>query len=89
MMLRTLSYVKIFIILFEILALLTKNRKQRISLEHVLEHPWIAKINKKITEMRRKSSDEGNRIKQFLAYTNTDVSKMEAHLNGSGDEKNA
>jgi hypothetical protein len=57
--------------------LLAKNRKSRITLEQVLEHPWIAKINKKITELRRKSSDDGDKILQFMAYTNTDVSKVE------------
>jgi hypothetical protein len=41
-------------------------------LEHVLEHPWIAKINKRISELRRKSSDEGDKLLQFMAYTNTD-----------------
>jgi hypothetical protein len=41
---------------------LTKNRKSRIILEHVLEHPWIAKLNKSITELRRKSSDDGDKI---------------------------
>lgn len=61
------------------IGLLTKNRKNRITLEHVLEHPWIAKINKKITDLRRKSSDEGDKILQFMAYTNTDVSKIEQH----------
>jgi len=45
-----------------VLRLLTKNRRERISLEHVLEHPWIAKSNKKITELRRKSSDEGDKL---------------------------
>jgi len=29
----------------------------------VLEHPWIAKRNKKIANFRKKSSDEGDRIK--------------------------
>ena len=62
---------------------MSKNRRQRISLEHVLEHPWIAKINRKITELRRKSSDEGDRIKQFMAYTNTDVQKIEDHANNN------
>jgi len=42
----------------------------------VLEHPWIAKINKKITDLRRKSSDEGDKILQFMAYTNTDINKV-------------
>lgn len=55
---------------------------QRISLEHVLEHPWIAKINKKITDLRRKSSDEGDKILQFLAYSNTDPNKVEQHSPG-------
>lgn len=57
-----------------LIGLLTKNRRERISLEHVLEHPWIAKSNKKITELRRKSSDEGDKLLQFVAYTNTDIS---------------
>ena len=52
-----------FKILFYNVGLLTKNRKQRISLEHVLEHPWIAKVNRKIIELRRKSSDEGDKLK--------------------------
>lgn len=44
------------------IGLLTKNKKDRISLEHVLEHPWIAKPNKKISDLRRKSSDDGDKI---------------------------
>ena len=42
----------------------------------MLEHPWIAKINKKITELRRKSSDTGDKILQFMAYTNTDINTV-------------
>ncbi|CDW72462.1 UNKNOWN [Stylonychia lemnae] len=49
------------------------------SLQQVLEHQWIAKRNKKIANFRKKSSDEGDRIKQFIAYTNTDLEK--ARLN--------
>jgi serine/threonine protein kinase len=60
-------------ILLNLIGLLTKNRRERITLEHVLEHPWIAKSNKKITELRRKSSDEGDKLLQFVAYTNTDI----------------
>ena len=63
--------------MINILGLLSKNKKQRISLEHVLEHPWIAKINKKITDLRRKSSDEGDKILQFMAYTSTDINKIQ------------
>jgi hypothetical protein len=47
----------------------------------VLEHPWIASSNKKITELRRKSSDDGDRIRQFMAYTHTDVQKIEQTVN--------
>lgn len=43
----------------------------------MLEHPWIAKPNKKISDLRRKSSDEGDKILQFLAYTNTDVQQVQ------------
>ena len=35
--------------------LLIKNRKQRIGITEVLEHPWILGNDKKITAMRRKS----------------------------------
>jgi len=61
------------------LGLLTKNRLERIKLEEVLEHPWIAKVNQKIFELRRKSSDEGDRLLQFMAYTNTDVNQLRQH----------
>jgi calcium/calmodulin-dependent protein kinase I len=47
---------------FIFLELLTKNRLERIKLEQVLEHPWIAKVNQKIFELRRKSSDEGDKL---------------------------
>lgn len=60
-----------------VLSLLNKNKKLRLPLDKVLEHPWIAKLNKKITDLRRKSSDEGDRIKQFMAYTHTDLQKIE------------
>ncbi len=43
----------------------------------MLEHPWIAKSHKKMVEMRRKSSDEGDKMKQFMAYTSTDLQKIE------------
>ena len=61
------------------LELLTKNRLERIKLEQVLEHPWIARVNQKIFELRRKSSDEGDRLMQFMAYTNTDVNNLRRH----------
>ena len=35
--------------------LLIKNRKQRITITEVLEHPWILGNDEKITRMRRKS----------------------------------
>lgn len=62
-----------------IVELLIKNRSERIKLEKVLEHPWIAKVNQKIFELRRKSSDEGDRLMQFMAYTNTDVNNLRRH----------
>lgn len=61
------------------LELLTKSRVDRIKLEQVLEHPWIANKHQKIFELRRKSSDEGDRLLQFMAYTNTDVNNMRHH----------
>lgn len=61
--------------------MLTKNRRDRISLEHVLEHPWIAKNNKKITELRRKSSDDGDKLLQFVAYSNTDINAIKPQAN--------
>lgn len=64
---------------YEGLELLTKNRLERIKLEQVLEHPWIARVNQKIFELRRKSSDEGDRLMQFMAYTNTDVNNLRRH----------
>jgi len=39
------------------IGLLNKNKKHRMTLQEVLEHPWITKGDKKIVEMRRKSSD--------------------------------
>lgn len=60
-MLRILFYVILTLFKYY-LGLLTKNRRERITLEHVLEHPWIGKINKKITDLRRKSSDEGDKL---------------------------
>ena len=42
---------------FNSIGLLTKNKDERILLEEVLEHPWIAKVNQRIFELRRKSSD--------------------------------
>lgn len=68
-----------------VLRLLTKNKKHRISLEHVLEHPWIAKINKRITDLRRKSSDDGDKILQFMAYTNTDINNIQRVHNENDD----
>jgi serine/threonine protein kinase len=45
-----------------VLKLLTKNRKHRIKLLEVLDHPWIAKPNQRIMALRRKSSDENNKF---------------------------
>lgn len=44
------------------LGLLNKNRRERMTLEQTLEHPWIGIKNKKITELRRKSSNERDKI---------------------------
>ena len=59
-----------------VLGLLQKNKKNRMTLNQLLDHQWIAKTNKKLNEMRRKSSDQGNKIQQFLAYTTTNEEKI-------------
>ena len=45
-----------------ILRLLEKDRRKRMTLNELLETDWIAGANKKLIEMRRKSSDSGNKI---------------------------
>ena len=42
----------------------------------MLDHPWIESANKKIGALRRKSSDEGDKMMQLLAYGNTDFENV-------------
>ncbi len=58
-----------------VLRLLVKNKRDRMTLPEVLEHPWIMKGSQNLLKLRRKSSDEGNKLMQFLAYSNTEVHK--------------
>ena len=48
-------------------------------LQELLEHPWITKKGDKILELRRKSSDQGDRLLQFMAYTNIDADSIRQH----------
>lgn len=53
--------------------LLIKNRKNRMTITEVLDHPWILGNDKKITMMRRKSQDMQDKVLQFVAYSNTNI----------------
>ena len=57
--------------------LLIKNRKQRITITEVLEHPWILGNDEKITRMRRKSQDMQDKVLQFVAFSNTNMEQIE------------
>ena len=39
----------------------------------MLEHPWILGDDQNITMLRRKSADMGDKVLQFVAYSNTDM----------------
>lgn len=53
--------------------LLTKDRLTRIKIDQVLEHPWILGNDENMTMLRRKSADLGDKVLQFVAYSNTDL----------------
>lgn len=53
--------------------LLAKDKKDRMTLEEVLQHPWILKKSKTLLESRKKSGDTST-AEQFKAYSMTDTS---------------
>lgn len=57
--------------------LLTKDRLTRIKIDQVLEHPWILGNNESMTMLRRKSADLGDKVLQFVAYSNTNMNGIE------------
>lgn len=59
-----------------IFKLLRKNPKERITIDKVLEHPWITESNKSIRELRRKSSDCGDKLMKFITYSNTNFEQI-------------
>jgi len=36
--------------------------------------------------MRKKSSDDGDKLKEFIAYANTQLQDVEKHLSGDEEE---
>lgn len=61
----------------EFLETLRKDRRKRISLKEVLEHPWITKSDKNLRELRRKSADGTDKFLEFMAFTTTNAEKVE------------
>ena len=57
--------------------LLIKDKNKRMKIEEVLDHPWIVGQDKSIKELRRKSSDMGDKVLQFVAYSNTNLDKIQ------------
>jgi len=46
------------------------------TITQVLEHPWIIGKDTTIQRMRRKSQDMGDKVLQFVAFSNTDMEQM-------------
>ena len=46
-------------------------------IDTVLEHPWILGNDQNIRMLRRKSADMGNKVLQFVAYSNTDMNRIQ------------
>jgi serine/threonine protein kinase len=62
--------------------LLAKDKKDRMKLEDVLQHPWLVKKSDKIAAARRKSGDASS-AEQFKAFAMTEASLKEAEENKS------
>ena len=56
--------------------LLIKDRVTRIKIDQVLEHPWILGDDHSITSLRRKSADMGDKVLQFVVYSNTNMERI-------------
>lgn len=46
-------------------------------IDQVLEHPWILGNDQNITMLRRKSADMGDKVLQFVAYSNTNMQRIQ------------
>ena len=46
-------------------------------IDTVLEHPWILGNDQNIRMLRRKSADMGDKVLQFVAYSNTDMNRIQ------------
>lgn len=56
--------------------LLKKDRTQRMKIDQVLEHPWILGDDRNMQMLRRKSTDQGNKVMRFIAYSNKDIESI-------------
>lgn len=57
--------------------MLIKNRKDRITIKEALDHNWIAGSDPLVSSLRRKSNDAGDKLAQFLTYSQTTMSKIQ------------
>lgn len=68
--------------------LLNKDRKKRIKIEDVLNHPWILGGDNKMKMLRRKSADMGNTVMQFVAYSNMNMDRIRENSPKAVQESN-
>ena len=45
-------------------------------IDQVLEHPWILGDDRNMQMLRRKSTDQGNKVMRFIAYSNKDIESI-------------
>jgi serine/threonine protein kinase len=56
--------------------LLIKNRKERITIKDALDHPWMHSADTAISQLRRKSIDTGDKLLQFVAYSQHNMNSI-------------
>jgi hypothetical protein len=52
--------------------LLIKKREQRLNIRDTLDHPWFDSLGE-ISQMRREAKKEGDEMKTFITYANSDA----------------
>ena len=53
-------------------------------IDEVLEHPWILGQDSTISALRRKSSDMGNTVLKFVAYSNVNINRIRENSPDAG-----
>lgn len=60
--------------------LLTKKPQDRLTIQQALDHPWFASADPALANIRRMSTENQDKLTQFVAYSHTNVRSMNEYI---------